>query len=86
MRTNMNLYQGVAGGAVTEPRLALAAQSQDLTVAYAWWNLDVERRSVWQRYSSCSTSERIEEVDVETVSGIRATMAAVPLTGSTKES
>jgi hypothetical protein len=66
--------------------LPLAAQAQDLTVAYAWWNLDVERRSVRQRYSPCPTVDRIEEVDVETVSGIRTTAIAVPLAGSTKES
>ena len=70
-RTSSSTYAS-PGWAAAEPRSTLAAQAQDLTVARAWWDGDVQGTAVRQGDPLGRPVHGLEEVDRQAVVHVRA--------------
>jgi hypothetical protein len=57
--------------AAADPRLPFAAQAQDLAVARAGWNGDLEHLAVEERDLPLGAVDRVEEIDLETIMRVR---------------
>src|SRR5262249_25298306 len=75
VRPHRDLDQGVAGWPAADARLPLAAQAQDLAVARAERNRDLERLALRQGDLPLCSVDCIEEVDLEPIMRVRSAHA-----------
>ena len=73
----VNLRELRAKEAAADPRLPFAAQAQDLAVARAGWNGDLEHLAVGERDLPLGAVDRVEEIDLETIMRVRPPHAKI---------
>ena len=71
MRPHGDCDQRIARRAAADPRLPFAPQAQDLAVARAGWNGDLEHLAVGERDLPLGAVDRVEEINLETIMRVR---------------
>ena len=77
MGTNVDLDQRIARPTAAEAGAALAAQPQDLAVARAGWNIDIEHGAVRQRELLLAAVDGVEKIKRWTMVSVWAAHADI---------